>query len=320
LTFALNGLAVADLPETSPTAASAPSPTGRAPVILGAGSLYEPVAGQRFDLIVTNPPFVIAPPSRRHLVYREGRDLGDDLMRRVVAEAGEHLADGGKLVSLGNWAHVGGQPWEERLAGWAPPGCDLFAIQREVLDPYEYAEIWLADAGLAGQPSYRRRLEDWVDYFARLQIDQVGLGWILLQRNQRAQPALTMLDWPQPVTPPLAAELAAHFDAITPSRWPESDFLAARWRLATDACQESISAPGAADPSRVVLRRQKGLGRWLKVDPALGGLLGACDGELPLAALLPAVASLTGEDPARLRARLLPQLRQLVAETWLSPV
>ena len=29
------------------------------------GSLYAPVAGERFDLITTNPPYVMSPPGRR---------------------------------------------------------------------------------------------------------------------------------------------------------------------------------------------------------------------------------------------------------------
>ena len=106
-------------------------------------------------------------------------------MRQVVAGAGEHLADDGLLIVLGNWA-VTDEPWEERLAGWVPEGCDALVLQRELLDPYEYIEIWLADAGLAGSREYAHRYAEWLDYFASAGIEAVGLGWLALRRSGRA--------------------------------------------------------------------------------------------------------------------------------------
>ncbi len=53
---------------------------------LRTGSLYEPVAGERFDLIVTNPPYVISPPSQERLIYRETEFTGDGLMRQAVSD------------------------------------------------------------------------------------------------------------------------------------------------------------------------------------------------------------------------------------------
>lgn len=50
-----------------------------------AGSLFEPVAGERFDLIVTNPP------------YRAGRPL----IERLLDEAPTHLRPQGRFVMVG---------------------------------------------------------------------------------------------------------------------------------------------------------------------------------------------------------------------------
>ena len=52
-----------------------------------AGSLYEPVAGERFDLVVTNPPFVVSPATGERLVYRDSGLPGDEMVRRVVTGA-----------------------------------------------------------------------------------------------------------------------------------------------------------------------------------------------------------------------------------------
>lgn len=161
-------------------------------VDLRLGSLYDPVAGEGFDLIATNPPYVMSPPTGNRLVYREGSLTGDDLVRQVVTGGADHLAEGGMLTVLGNWAVTAGQPWPERLADWIrPTGCDALVLQRELLDPFEYIEIWLTDAGLAGTPDYLDRYTEWLDYFAAAGIEAVGMGWIGLRKSGREHPELT---------------------------------------------------------------------------------------------------------------------------------
>ena len=68
--------------------------------------LYEALPGRRYDLIVSNPPYVTEPAMRALPVeYRReprialagGRD-GLELVRRIVHEAPDHLEDGGWLV------------------------------------------------------------------------------------------------------------------------------------------------------------------------------------------------------------------------------
>jgi release factor glutamine methyltransferase len=68
------------------------------------GSLFEPVAGQRFDLIATNPPYV--PASRDTLPERgparawdAGRD-GRALIDPICAAAADHLLPGGAILII----------------------------------------------------------------------------------------------------------------------------------------------------------------------------------------------------------------------------
>ena len=82
------------------------------------GSLYDPVAGEAFDLIVSNPPFVVSPATDERLVYRDSGLPGDEMVRRVVTGATDHLAPGGRAQVLANWAHRAGEAWQDRLAGW----------------------------------------------------------------------------------------------------------------------------------------------------------------------------------------------------------
>jgi hypothetical protein len=97
------------------------------------------VADRRFDLVVSNSPFVVSPGER--FSYRDSGLGGDELCRRLVGQAPEHLAEGGWAQTLANWLHVRGEDWRERLAQWVvPTGCDAWVAQREVQDPAEYAE------------------------------------------------------------------------------------------------------------------------------------------------------------------------------------
>ena len=282
------------------------------------GSLYEPVAGEGFDLIVTNPPYVMAPPDASRLVYREGSFTADGLVRAVVTGAAAHLNPGGALQVLGNWAITADQPWQDRLAGWiAPTGCDALVLQRERLDPFEYIEIWLADAGLTGTAEYAVRYAEWVDYFEALGIVGVGLGWLTLYDTGHAEPELRFDDWPHQVHAGLGDAFAEFPDAARAARLPDDAVLGTAWTLDPAVSSEAIGRPGAADPEHLVFRRGIGFGRAVAVDTALAAVAGACDGDLPLGALIDAVADLLDADAAALRADLVPRLRPLIADGYL---
>jgi len=108
------------------------------------------VAGRRFDLIASNPPFVLTPPAVREagLPLMEYRDAGGPILPTLVAGLGKHLEPGGSAVMLGNWEHRGAASWREVVAAWLPEGLDAWILERELQDPVEYATMWLRDGGL----------------------------------------------------------------------------------------------------------------------------------------------------------------------------
>ncbi|WP_316670764.1 methyltransferase [uncultured Propionibacterium sp.] len=289
-------------------------------VRLRQGSLYGPVAAERFDLIVTNPPYVMSPPAGdgERLVYREGSFTGDGLVETIVRQGPDHLADGGLLQVLANWADTRDMAWQDRLSGWtAGTGCDLWVIQRERLDVYEYIETWLADAGLDGGEQWGPRYRRWLDYFERLGITGVGMGWIMLRNSGAARPQVRVEEWPHDIGRPVGPALSSGWKAIDARAMRDDELFAAHCALSPDVVQETSGAPGAANPSRVVLRQGTGLRRAVEVSTSLGGVLGACDGELSLGRIVDAVASLLGEEPAGLRAELAPGLRDALADGFI---
>lgn len=289
-----------------------------------AGSLFEPVGDEQFDLVVTNPPFVVSPgrdqPGER-LVYRDSGLPGDEVVRRIVTSAPRHLRPGGWCQVLANWVHRRDEPWQERVSGWlAGSGCDAWVVQREAADPAEYVELWLKDAGLPGRADYPARYDAWLGWFEEQGIEAVGFGWLHLRRVEHREPVLHLEEWPHAVEQPLGSEVV--------DRGRRTDFLAATSdealldaRLSTrvDVRQETSGEPGAADPETIVLRQQRGMRRARQADTVEAGLVGACDGELTVAQILQALAVLTDRDAAALRRDRLGDVRELVAGGFLLP-
>jgi ribosomal protein L3 glutamine methyltransferase len=96
---------------------------------LRAGSLWAPVAGERFDLILCNPPYVNEramaglPEEYRHEprgALAGGAD-GMDLVRTIVADARRHLSAGGLLVlEIGHEADHFEAAFPRLEATWLP--------------------------------------------------------------------------------------------------------------------------------------------------------------------------------------------------------
>src|SRR5690606_21936916 len=115
---------------------------------------------------------------------------------------------------LANWVVAEGMPWDERLASWLPSDTSAFVVQREVLDPAGYVELWLKDAGLHGGRDYTERYDTWLGWLEAQGIEGIGFGWINVRRGGEAR---EFVDWPYDVEQPIAPaveEWEATHDAL----------------------------------------------------------------------------------------------------------
>ena len=275
------------------------------------GSLWEPVADDVFDLVTSNPPFVISPATGDRLVYRDSGLPGDQVVEAVVRGATTHLTDGGWCQVVANWAVQADRPWDERVAGWLPGDCDALVVQREVLDPPSYVELWLKDAGRHGGPGYLEAYDAWLRWFEEQRIDAIGFGWVNLRKGGRAR---ELFDHPYAVEQPVAPAILQWADAHRTHVDTRS-----RLSLRADVVQETHGDPGASDPETIVLRQRRGLCRVRRVDTVEAALAGACDGDLSVGQILDALATLLDRDSGELATAYLPAVRSLVDQGFLSP-
>ena len=281
------------------------------------GSFFEPVRGERYDLIATNPPFVISPATGERLVYRDSGLPGDQVVEDIVRAAPDHLTEHGWCQVLANWVVERDRPWDERLAALAGARTvDALVVQRELVDPAAYVELWLKDSGhhpaTGGDPAeYRRRYDTWLSWLEEQGVEAIGFGWVNLRNGGTGRHDLW--DWPYDVEQPIAPAIA---DWARRRRH--------RRRRATPGCgcaRTSCRRPSVRPAPRT--RR-----RSCSASSAASGAPGRptrwsppwsvpATASWPSAPLLDAVAQLLDRDPAETRATYLPVVRELVDEGFL---
>jgi hypothetical protein len=146
------------------------------------GRSFEPVAGEQFDLIVANPPYVIPPDTS--YAYRDSDLPADELCRRIVEDAPAFLTDGGFAHLLVSWAHSREGEWGPPLREWVRGGgCDAWLLHYRTNDPLTHAASWLRPLGETDLPAYEEALDRWTTHLHDLGIEAVGYGAVVLRRR-----------------------------------------------------------------------------------------------------------------------------------------
>jgi SAM-dependent methyltransferase len=282
-----------------------------------AGSLFEPVTGERFDLIVSNPPFAIGPSS--DLVYRDGGFPLDGFVERVVRGAPGALRPGGVCVLTANWVEPRGADWRERLARWVDgSGCDALFMRMSSIGTASYATSWLGEAGRKSPAAHRRAWDRWVAFLDQAGAGSIGAGLIALRRTERPARAW-FLDGVEEVDADAGAAIVAALDAI--AQLADSDdaaLLAARPRVPEGVVLEQAlrSGDGGWDSAGVHVRRRHGLHLSLRADARVATLLVRCNGKRTVAEVGAEVAQELGSSREAV-AKEVPRIVRFLVERGL---
>nr|WP_277605470.1 class I SAM-dependent methyltransferase [Glycomyces sp. L485] len=279
------------------------------------GDLLEPVAGRRFDLVVANPPFVIATPGGGW-TYRDGGREADGVAAELAAASAGLLEDGGTMQFLANWLHLRGTPWGERVASWLPEdGARAWVVEREVLDPLDYVRTWQRDSGESGDAE---QAAAWLDWFDAAGVEGVGFGMVNIRRTDGpseivCEEARHAVDTPW--SDRVADWFAVRGDDLEPGTVWES-----RLRLVDGvALQQAAELGGDGwEVDRQWLQQRHGMRYAEEVDPLLVAFLGACDGSATVRLQVQLLAETYGGETAMLYAQLYPVIRRLIERGFLA--
>lgn len=241
------------------------------------GDMYAPVEGLTFDRIVTHPPYV--PAASTKLIYRDGGDDGEQILRRAIEGLPRFLRRGGRFYAVAMAADCEGETLEERVRKWLGPGqdeFDLLLVAHSLREPAAFTAA-LAGKSVLSEEEQRYRQELWT----RRKVQFLFYGRILLRRRAEDRPVVTvrmlrgkgltlshvewLLEWET------AARNPARLDwwlGLRPSIAPES-----RMMVVHDV------ADGRFQPQAVALQCPSPFETECHVEPWVGSVVSECDGQ-----------------------------------------
>ncbi|MFT5433012.1 MAG: hypothetical protein ACI9OJ_003717 [Myxococcota bacterium] len=271
-----------------------------------AGSLLEPVAGDTFDHITMNAPYAITPTKR--FTYRDG---GEELVQEMLSQGAGALNPGGLLQVVCQWAHVDGQSPTERLAGWVKGlGCDGWVIRTASLKTAGYAESWINGTENHDAASYRKRFDEWVDWFEAEGITGVSTGIINLRKTTSGRDGWFEVSQ-EDVT--IDAEAGSAIEAgllardLFAAAAANSKLIEDHAFLVADGVklEQVLQSDGDAwAPETVRLLTTRGICGSVNVDARVAHLVARSNGQRTFGSLIAEVAASLGRDPRDLTGPL----------------
>lgn len=283
------------------------------------GDCFAPVAGRRFDLILSNPPFFITPQT--DFIFCENPMDLDGLCRRLVKEAPSYLNEGGFMQILCEWAQIKGESWEDRVAEWLrDTGCDAWVMKGLTQDPEEYAQHRIRETSL--DPSGDSdAYAGFMNYYRHRGVESIHDGLIVMRRR-------TGRNWVRIETVPtrpsgeLGEMIVSTFAAHDQMQAADTDEKLGELRpkMASNARLEQIcvQSEGHWKAEKLTLRMFNGFQFNVEVQPLVADFLVKCDGTRTVADVVAAFAESVGEPLEKVQAECLGMIRRLIERGFMT--
>ncbi len=280
-----------------------------------AGDLFEPVAGERFELIVCNPPYVISPSQR--FLYRDSGERGDVFCRRLAQTAVNHLETGGFFQFTANIAHQKDRSWKEDLEAWFKDlDGDALVLVKTTENASDYAMNWILSTESKEPALVSQRYEAWMDYFAEQRITAVSSLLVTLRRSGKGPGWIQIDDPPCEIVGPCDDEIMWFFECRQRfgSDAGRQTLLDHRLRPAPQVLLEQEYAMGSkgfeVHHSRV--KKTGGLQYPVTIHHKVAQLMAGCDGTRTLRQLLAELFASWDADWDRTLPLVLPVVQTLI--------
>ena len=279
------------------------------------GSFYDPVDGERFGLIVANPPFVISPDTS--YTYRDGDLDGDGVVRTLAQQAGAHLEEGGFFQMVCDWATVTGQGWPERLAGWfGGTGCDVLALRSTTMPVEAYAAIWVGQTESGHSVEQTLTMDRWMEAYRGLRIEAVNSGLLVARRRSANRNWFGPGKAPKRMLGPAGDAIARRFELRDRLQAVADDgeflSLCPRRAEAVRLEQQLVPTEDSWAMNEVFVYLTAGLAEREQIDPLGASLLGRCNGHRSVRQLAEEAAEVTGRPVEELLEQLVPVIESML--------
>ena len=286
-----------------------------------AGDCFAPVAGRRFDLILSNPPFFITPQGD-YLFCENPMEL-DGLCRRLVKEASAYLTEDGYMQILCEWAQIKGASWEERVAEWLQDtGCDAWVMKGLTQDPEEYAQHRIRDT--SPDPSQDAASYDgYMNYYRHRGVEAIHSGLIVMRRRD-GRNWVRIEEVPPTPSGDLGEMILTTFAAhdLVQQMDTEEKLLTIHPKLAPHTRLEQICAQheGQWRAEALTLRLTNGFPFHMSVQPLVAEFLVSCDGTRTAAEAIQGFAANANAPLDKVQAECLSMIRKLLERGFMVAV
>jgi methylase of polypeptide subunit release factors len=285
------------------------------------GSRFDPVDGERFDLILVNPPFAITPD--RHFLFRDSGMAGDGFVRALLTEAPAHLTEGGFCQMTAQWAHMRGEDWQTRLRRWFDGSrCDAWVVRLKTQNPETYAANWISETEKLSPWNYAKKWNAWMAYFDDRGIEAVSTGMIVLRCRRASDSGFWVTEDAERIGEHAGEAFYNGFllrDFL--EKTPDGELLGLAFKLSSEVRIDQFIRPTAPgwQAEKIVLRHTRGIHYAGNLDGLMIGLLGRCDGKTPLGALVDELAGSMGTDRGDILSSVLMVMRNLIERGVVLP-
>jgi SAM-dependent methyltransferase len=289
------------------------------------GDLVAPVRGERFDLVVAQPPYVVLPPGTAAVTYLHGGPRGEEVALRLLGELPSVLAPRGRALLLVDAPVRGGEPLHHRFrAALKGAAGDLVLVAAAGPSPdgqaLGYAAIEAPDLG----PRYASAVRCYRQHLDTLGVKEFRHVLVVLRAPGADAPADGGLTATIPVgrlrgadSGSLDALLAALDVAALDDRSLGGQAVAAarhaRW------VQERAGPDPATEPVHRVHFRPGALGVDQELSEASLVLLGLLDSSASVDRAVERYAQICAAAPEEVRPRVLEFVRRSLGTGLLAP-
>jgi methylase of polypeptide subunit release factors len=108
------------------------------------GDLFAPVAGESFDVIVSQPPFIPMPDGIAPSTFQFGGSRGDELVLKMLPQVPRHLAPGGRAILVIEWPEDGTSLEDRAREAISSPDVNVLVLATPTTDADDHATSYAA--------------------------------------------------------------------------------------------------------------------------------------------------------------------------------